>query len=85
MCHKKKKTRKLKPNTPAETPMSDSEEILTYEEVCLYMSRTGRRRPVVLVGPTNVGCLELRQKLMETDKERFAGVVPRKLPPETLS
>ncbi len=53
------------------------EEVLTYEEVALYLSRTGRKRPVVLVGPAKVGCLELRARLMETDKEKFAGVVPR--------
>src|SRR5271165_4837917 len=53
----------------------DDEEILTYEEVSLYISRTGRKRPVVLVGPPNVGCLELRQRLVQSDKERFAGVV----------
>jgi hypothetical protein len=51
--------------------------ILTYEEVSLYLSRASRKRPVVLVGPNNAGCLELRAKLMETDKDKFIGVVPR--------
>ncbi|VDP36907.1 unnamed protein product [Soboliphyme baturini] len=53
-------------------------EVLIYEEVSLYLSRTGRRRPIVLIGPPHVGCLELRQRLMETEAEKFAGVVPRK-------
>ncbi len=53
-------------------------EILTYEEVALYLPRTGQKRPVVIVGPPNAGCLELRKRLMESDKEKFAPVVPRK-------
>ncbi|CAG9539065.1 unnamed protein product, partial [Cercopithifilaria johnstoni] len=40
-------------------------EILTYEEVTLYLSKTGRKRPLVLCGPEGVGCLELRQRLAE--------------------
>ncbi len=56
----------------------DEEQVLTYEEVTLYLTRTGRKRPIVLVGPPKVGCLELRARLMEADKDKFAGVVPRK-------
>ncbi len=52
-------------------------EILTYEDVALYLSRTGRKRPIVLCGPEGVGCLELRQKLMTSNKEKFANAVPR--------
>ncbi|XP_064095895.1 uncharacterized protein LOC135207903 isoform X3 [Macrobrachium nipponense] len=53
----------------------DSEEILTYEEVALYYPRTNRKRPIVLIGPPNIGRHELRQKLME-DRERFAAAIP---------
>ncbi|GAB6026098.1 hypothetical protein CHUAL_012301 [Chamberlinius hualienensis] len=53
----------------------DVEEILTYEEVMLYYPRANRKRPVVLIGPPNIGRHELRQKLME-DVERFAAAVP---------
>lgn len=81
LCAKKKKiktsklTTKNKTISPAVTVEED--DIPTYEEVSLHLSPTGRRRPVVLVGPLHVGCLELRQKLMETEKEKFAGVIPR--------
>lgn len=55
----------------------DAEEILTYEEVTLYYPRANRKRPIVLIGPPNIGRHELRQNLME-DVERFAAAVPRK-------
>lgn len=50
-------------------------EVLTYEEVGLYYPRANRKRPVVLIGPPNIGRHELRQKLME-DADRFAAAVP---------
>jgi len=53
----------------------DSEEILTYEEVALYYPRANRKRPIVLIGPPNIGRHELRQKLMD-DVDRFAAAVP---------
>ena len=59
-------------------PELDAEEILTYEEVALYYPQPNRKRPVVLIGPSNVGRQELRERLMETDMERFAAAVPRK-------
>ncbi|KAG1685109.1 MAGUK p55 subfamily member 5 [Nymphon striatum] len=54
---------------------ADSEEILTYEEVALYYPRANRKRPIVLIGPPNIGRHELRQKLME-DIQRFAAAIP---------
>lgn len=50
--------------------------MLTYEEVALYYPKANRKRPIVLIGPSNVGRHELRQKLME-DTLRFAAAVPR--------
>ncbi|KAJ8970361.1 hypothetical protein NQ314_001272 [Rhamnusium bicolor] len=54
----------------------DAEEILTYEEVSLYYPRANNKRPIVLIGPPNIGRHELRQRLME-DSERFAAAIPR--------
>lgn len=56
---------------------TDSEQILTYEEVRLYYPRAHQKRPLVLIGPQKVGRHELRQRLME-DTNRFAAAVPRK-------
>lgn len=56
----------------------DPEEILTYEEVALYYPRASHKRPIVLIGPPNIGRHELRQRLM-ADSDRFAAAVPRKL------
>ncbi|KAH0955739.1 hypothetical protein HN011_002843 [Eciton burchellii] len=53
----------------------DSEEVLTYEEVALYYPRANHKRPIVLIGPPNIGRHELRQKLMQ-DSERFAAAIP---------
>lgn len=54
----------------------DSEEVLTYEEVALYYPRANHKRPIVLIGPPNIGRHELRQRLMQ-DSERFAAAIPR--------
>lgn len=51
------------------------DEILTYEEVALYYPRANHKRPIVLIGPPNIGRHELRQRLME-DSERFAAAIP---------
>ncbi|RLU17758.1 hypothetical protein DMN91_009995 [Ooceraea biroi] len=53
----------------------DSEEILTYEEVALYYPHANHKRPIVLIGPPNIGRHELRQRLMQ-DSERFAAAIP---------
>ena len=55
----------------------DAEEIIAYEEVALYYPRADRKRPVVLIGPPNIGRHELRQRLMQ-DVDRFAAAIPRK-------
>lgn len=55
----------------------EQDEILTYEEVALYYPRANHKRPIVLIGPPNIGRHELRQRLME-DSERFAAAIPRK-------
>ncbi|KAF3844435.1 hypothetical protein F7725_007598 [Dissostichus mawsoni] len=47
----------------------DNEEILTYEEMAL-------KRPIALIGPGSCGQAELRQKLLNSQPERFAGAVP---------
>nr|BBD75286.1 stardust2 protein [Parasteatoda tepidariorum] len=70
--HKKKKKKLYNPSLNDEV---EGDEILTYEEVALYYPRANRKRPVVLIGPPNIGRHELRQRLME-DTERFAAAVP---------
>lgn len=45
--------------------------------MALYYPRANCKRPIVLIGPPNIGRHELRQKLME-DRERFAAAIPRK-------
>lgn len=54
---------------------NSSEEVIAYEEVALYYPRSDRKRPVVLIGPPNIGRHELRQRLMQ-DAERFAAAIP---------
>ena len=62
----------------------ENEEILTYEEVGLYYPRANHKRPIVLIGPPNIGRKELREMLMQ-DSERFAPAIPRKDPNESSS
>ncbi|KAG9336077.1 hypothetical protein JZ751_002424 [Albula glossodonta] len=54
----------------------DNEEILTYEEMALYHQPANRKRPIALIGPPNCGQNDLRQRLMTSEPDRFAGAVP---------
>lgn len=55
----------------------DNDEILTYEEMALYHQPANRKRPIALIGPNGCGQVELRQRLLNSQPERFAGAVPR--------
>ena len=88
--HKKKKTSKVStpiiegacPNQDHLTltcPLSISDEIATYEDMALYHQPEDKKRPIVLIGPANVGRAELRQRLVDNDSERFVRPVPRGL------
>ena len=57
---------------------NDIEEILTYEEMALYHQPANRKRPIALIGPLSCGQAELKQRLVNSQPERFAGAVPRK-------
>ena len=51
------------------------EQVLTYEEVALYYPQPNRKRPIVLIGPPDVGRQELRARLLQ-DATRFSSAVP---------
>ncbi|XP_048841569.1 MAGUK p55 subfamily member 5b [Brienomyrus brachyistius] len=53
-----------------------NEEILTYEEMSLYHQPASHKRPIALIGPPNCGQIELRQRLLSSEPERFGGAVP---------
>ncbi|CAB3378822.1 Hypothetical predicted protein [Cloeon dipterum] len=74
----KKNTKKKKKKLPYNANYNDdyeADEILTYEDVALYYPKANHKRPIVLIGPPNIGRHELRQRLME-DSERFAAAIP---------
>ncbi|XP_075585433.1 MAGUK p55 family member stardust isoform X2 [Dermatophagoides farinae] len=73
-CGKRSLERKKKKNSKQRLILTH-EEILTYEEVCYYHPRPNFKRPIVLIGPANIGRHELRQRLMQ-DTDRFAAAVP---------
>ncbi|VDN54692.1 unnamed protein product [Dracunculus medinensis] len=64
----RKRSVKISKSQKATMDLKPADEILTYEDVSLFLSKTGKKRPIVLCGPEGVGCLELRQRLAETDK-----------------
>lgn len=84
LCARKGKKKKKKTSSEhgyplyatASTDDAEPEEILTYEEVALYYPRAAHKRPIVLIGPPNIGRHELRQRLM-ADSDRFAAAIPR--------
>uniref|UniRef100_A0A182QC38 Guanylate kinase-like domain-containing protein n=1 Tax=Anopheles farauti TaxID=69004 RepID=A0A182QC38_9DIPT len=83
LCARKGRKKKKKASSEHGYPLyatataddPDPEEILTYEEVALYYPRASHKRPIVLIGPPNIGRHELRQRLM-ADSERFAAAIP---------
>nr|XP_036215178.1 uncharacterized protein LOC106622510 isoform X5 [Bactrocera oleae] len=83
LCARKGRKKKKKASSEAGYPLyattapdeTDPEEILTYEEVALYYPRATHKRPIVLIGPPNIGRHELRQRLM-ADSDRFSAAVP---------
>uniref|UniRef100_A0A0N4ZYM0 MAGUK p55 subfamily member 5 n=1 Tax=Parastrongyloides trichosuri TaxID=131310 RepID=A0A0N4ZYM0_PARTI len=83
--NKKKKKDKMGDKVKILDEESNDDEILTYEDVCLYLSRSGRKRPVILCGPEGVGCFELRQKLIESDKTRFSCAIPHTTKPKGVN
>merc|ERR1719481_1132509 len=54
----------------------DREEIATYEEVARLFPRTGRYRPIVLIGPPGVGRNELKRRVLATEPDRVRPSVP---------
>uniref|UniRef100_G3NAW0 Protein PALS1 n=1 Tax=Gasterosteus aculeatus aculeatus TaxID=481459 RepID=G3NAW0_GASAC len=71
----KRKRKKLLYNTNRNDDL-DNEEVLTYEEMALYHQPANRKRPIALIGPASCGQAELRQRLLNSQPERFAGAVP---------
>ncbi|KAJ8009294.1 hypothetical protein DPEC_G00087400 [Dallia pectoralis] len=53
-----------------------ADDILTYEEMALYHQPANRKRPIALIGPSNSGQEDLRQRLLAMDPDRFARAVP---------
>ena len=75
----RRRSGKKKRRVPYLPDDEDGEEVIAYEEVTLYYPRSDRKRPVVLIGPPNIGRHELRQRLMQ-DGDRFSAAIPRKFP-----
>ncbi|CAO1401987.1 unnamed protein product [Diamesa serratosioi] len=82
LCARKGRRKRKKANNEhgyplyATTTQEEPEpEILTYEEVSLYYPRSSHKRPIVLIGPPNIGRHELRQRLM-ADSDRMAAAIP---------
>ncbi len=77
LCAKKQhKKKKKKTSFRSSFGKEETEEVMTYEEVGLYYPRANHKRPIVLIGPPNIGRKELREMLMQ-DSERFAPAIPR--------
>jgi len=76
LCAKKQhKKKKKKTSFRSSFGKEETEEVMTYEEVGLYYPRANHKRPIVLIGPPNIGRKELREMLMQ-DSERFAPAIP---------
>ncbi|RUS84786.1 hypothetical protein EGW08_007470 [Elysia chlorotica] len=76
VCACGRKERKKKKKSLYNGSSEESEEILTYEEIAKYYPQPNRKRPIVLIGPSNVGRNELQQRLLDTDPDRFGTPIP---------
>eukprot|EP00094_Tigriopus_californicus_P012400 TCALIF_11987-PA protein Name:"Similar to Mpp5 MAGUK p55 subfamily member 5 (Mus musculus)" AED:0.13 eAED:0.13 QI:345/0.87/0.88/0.94/0.87/0.88/17/0/1002 len=72
LCARKSNKRK-KMGSPFKK--AEKYEVPPYEEMALYYPQANQRRPLILVGPPNIGRHELRLRLLE-DINRFAAAVP---------
>lgn len=71
-----KKPRKKSFYNPSRNVESNTEDVLTYEEMALYHQAGNRKRPIALIGPAHSGHDDLRQRLLSIEPERFSGAVP---------
>ncbi len=54
----------------------EEKEIATYEDVARLYPQPRTFRPVVLFGPSGVGCNELKRRLIAMDPEKYRTTVP---------
>nr|XP_039260629.1 MAGUK p55 subfamily member 5-like isoform X1 [Styela clava] len=73
---RKKKTKTKRKENMLDSVSESGDEIEVYEEMALYHQPESKKRPIVLIGPANVGRHELRQRLMENDRDRFSFAIP---------
>lgn len=73
---KRKKTKTKKKENMLDSVSESGDEIEVYEEMALYHQPESKKRPIVLIGPANVGRHELRQRLVENDRDRFSFAIP---------
>ncbi len=72
----KKKNARRRNRLQQQQSMS-SDEIVTYEQVCLYNPLiVNRKRPIVMIGPHSIGRHELRKRLMQSNPFLFEVAVP---------
>lgn len=74
-CGRARRKGKKVPMKSMNAPVQES-EILTYEEMVRMFPDVRKRRPVVLIGPPQVGRREIRERLINEYPERFAAAVP---------
>jgi len=71
----KSKTKKIMYDV-TENDDFDREEIATYEEVARLFPRSGRYRPIILIGPPGVGRNELKRRVIALEPDRLKATVP---------
>ncbi|XP_076011263.1 MAGUK p55 subfamily member 5b [Genypterus blacodes] len=72
----KKNKKQRKKNASNFSRNTDSDDILTYEEMALYHQPANRKRPIALLGPPNSGQDEVRRRLLSFEPDKFAVAVP---------
>eukprot|EP00111_Clytia_hemisphaerica_P016102 TCONS_00047658-protein len=74
-CGRARRKGKKVPMNSKSAPLREN-EILTYEDMIRIHPDPHKKRPIVLIGPPQVGRMEIRQKMISQFPSRFAAAVP---------
>ncbi|XP_057315280.1 protein PALS1-like [Hydractinia symbiolongicarpus] len=74
-CGRARRKGKKVPMKSMMSPVQES-EVLTYEDMMRIYPEHNKKRPVVLIGPPQIGRREIREKLIGRFPDRFAAAVP---------
>lgn len=75
-CKRRKRKKKNDKKDKNSNKNNLNETFQTYEKMALYQQPEDKKRPIILIGASQVGRQEVRQRLLDEEKHRFQAAVP---------